>query len=348
MKDEERPAAEALDGGRLLIRVPLPYSLKWVNAYLLPEPDGGWTLIDPGLRDEETENFWSATLRERRIGWEDVRRIVVTHHHPDHYGMAGWFQRRTGATVWTSRVAEDNAERLWGAGETFSDELTGAFVRHGLAPGLVPAMREHLSGFAGRTSPRPEDVRFLAPGDSFAMGGVEWKVYGGEGHGPGHLLFHDPKSGDLICGDQVLPDISPNVGWMPGGDPDPLLSFLESLRKLRELEVGTAYPGHRKPYGDFRGRIDELLDHHERRMRRMAELIGGESPDASAGRSANGEAKTAFEICELTFGTRLRGNIHNLRFALAETIAHLVRMEALGTIERTETASSILYGLART
>ena len=323
-----------LDEGWLQVKVPLPYSLKWMNAYLLPETGGRWTVIDPGLRLEETEAFWEEVARSRKLAWDRVANIVVTHHHPDHYGLAGWFQERTGAPVWMSPVALGNANRLWGDGEKFTDELTEAFLRHGMDGALEEAMRKHLSGFADKVSPRPADVKPVSPGETFAMGGVEWEVHGGEGHAPGHLLFYDRLSGRLLAGDQVLPDITPNIGWIPGGDPDPLLSFLDSLRRLKALEVSEAFPGHRAPFARFRERIDEILDHHARRMRKMAELIVDREP-------------TAFEVCERMFGSRLRDNTHNLRFALAETIAHLVRMEAEGKVVRSartgESGESIEY-----
>jgi len=312
-----------LDGGWLQVKVPLPYSLKWVNAYLLPEEETGWTLIDPGLRSDETEAFWEEALKIGHLAGSRIKKIVVTHHHPDHYGLAGWFQERTGATVWMSPVALANANRLWGEGETFSDELTSAFKRHGLAEELEESMRGHMTGFRDKVSPAPIGVKLLSPGERFKMGDVEWEVHGGEGHAPGHLLFYDPRSKKLIGGDQVLPDISPNIGWMPGGDPDPLLSFLDSLRRLRKLDVGTTFPGHRNPFLGFQERIDGLLDHHERRVEKMEGLLGEKE-------------MSAFELCELLFGTRLKTNTHNLRFALAETIAHLVRMENAGIVARVD------------
>ncbi|WP_239615161.1 MBL fold metallo-hydrolase [Cohnella mopanensis] len=314
-----------LEDGWLQVKVPLPYSLKWVNAYLLPENEG-WTLIDPGLRNEETEHFWSAVLIEAGIGWKDIQSIVLTHYHPDHYGLAGWFQQRTGAPVRMSQVAKHYANRLWGEGETFSDELTEAFIRHGLVEELIADMKTHMSGFKLKVSPHPVEPILIGPGDKIVMGGVEWDILGGEGHAPGHLIFHDPVSRKLLCGDQVLPDISPNIGWMPGGDPDPLGSFLSSLRELLILDVRVAFPGHRDPFTAFRQRIDQLLEHHERRLLRMAELIGDEE-------------RTAFDVCELLFGVRLRGNTHNLRFALAETIAHLVQLEKRGLLVKVESSA---------
>nr|WP_306220196.1 MBL fold metallo-hydrolase [Cohnella sp. WQ 127256] len=315
-----------MEDGWLQVKVPLPYSLKWVNAYLLPDKEG-WTIIDPGLRTEEIEAFWISLLAERAIEWQDIKSIVITHHHPDHYGLAGWFQDRTGAKVWMSQVAMDNARRLWDEHETFSDELTEAFIQHGLAEELVGDMSVHMSGFSERVSPHPSNVQLLRLNEEFHMGSTKWVIYGGEGHAPGHLIFYDPVNRRLLCGDQVLPDISPNIGWMPDGDPDPLGSFLKSLQELWHLDVEMVYPGHRDPFPQYRQRVEGLIEHHERRLLKMTELIGEDE-------------KSAFEVCELMFGVRLRSNIHNLRFALAETIAHLVQLEKRGMVKRVEGESS--------
>lgn len=306
------------EGGWVQVKVPLPYSLKWVNAYLIPGEDG-WTVIDPGLHTEEAETAWTEAMKELQLGWEAIARIVVTHHHPDHYGLAGWFRLRTGAEVWMSDVARRTAERMWGDGETFSAELTGAFREHGLPWELAAAIRAHLEGFQERVSPQPDRVRLLSAGETVSFAYVDWELIGGEGHAPGHLSLYDRSGRRLICGDQALPDITPNIGWMPGGDPDPLGSFLDSLKPMLELDVDLAFPGHRDPFGGFRERVGELLGHHERRLDRIAEMAGTESV-------------SSFEVCERLFGARLRDNPHNLRFALAETIAHLVLLERRGRL----------------
>lgn len=322
-----------LPNGWIQAKVPLPFSLKWVNSYLLPEEDGGWTVIDPGLNTQESVLFWELTLAKCGIEWSQVRRIVLTHHHPDHYGLAGWFQERSGgAPVYISQAALDAAKRLWGDRESFSDELTEAFLAHGLDPELESDMREHLVSFRIKVAPHPTDVRILEPDREFVMGGASWRMIRGDGHGPGHLSFYDPMARRMICGDQVLPNITPNIGWMPGADPDPLGSFMASVDGMRTLDVDMAYPGHRDPFPNFRERAEEMLDHHERRLSRMAELIGGASV-------------TAFETCEMLFGVRLRGNTHNLRFALAETIAHLIMLEIRGIARKAEDAGIIRYRL---
>jgi glyoxylase-like metal-dependent hydrolase (beta-lactamase superfamily II) len=327
--NERLSAVNTLDAGWLQVKVPLPFSLKWVNAYLLPD-EQGWTLIDPGLRTEDTTAFWLEILSECDIEFSRIRSIVLTHHHPDHYGMAGWFQERTGAPVYMSQDALDNAVKLWGEQETFSEELTQAFLLHGMAVELTDDVRRHLRGFRVKVSPQPHNLNILHAGEVFRMGGLEWEMISGEGHAPGHISFYERHGGKLLCGDQVLPDISPNIGWMPGGDPDPLGSFLISLQAMLLLEVKMAYPGHRDPFPDFRQRIIALLEHHEHRLLKIAELIGEEN-------------KSAFEICELLFSSRLRSNAHQLRFALAETIAHLIQLEKRGIIIRSN-AQSLPHG----
>jgi glyoxylase-like metal-dependent hydrolase (beta-lactamase superfamily II) len=315
-----------LADGWLQFKVPVPFSLKWVNSYLLPE-DQGWTLVDPGLRNADTESFWTEALADHSIAWKDIKALVVTHHHPDHYGMAGWFQERTEAPVFMSKTAYDAAQSLWGDNETFSDELTDEFLHHGMLPELAEDIRENLLGFRAQVSPHVQDVSFLEAGTAFRMGGLSWDMIRGEGHAPGHLSFYHADSGRLICADQVLPDISPNIGWIPGGDPDPLGSYLSSLRQMLPLKVEIVFPGHRDPFAAFHKRLQELLEHHERRLLRMMELIGKSTV-------------TAFEVCEMVFGSRYRDNPHQMRFALSETIAHLMHLERRGSLASAEAVSA--------
>ncbi|MBB6692434.1 MBL fold metallo-hydrolase [Cohnella xylanilytica] len=331
----EQAAVTRHENGWIRAKVPVPFSLKWVNAYLLPEEGGAWTLIDPGLRSADTEAFWEETLKSLGIRWGDIRRIVLTHHHPDHYGLSGWFQERTGAPVHLSMTARRYAMRLWGERETFSGELIAAFREHGLPEELTEGMRGHLRGVFGQVLPHPEDVRPLPPaGERFEMAGRSWELIGGEGHAPGHISFYDPETGVVLCGDQVLPDITPNIGWMPDADPDPLGSYLASLREMRRVGEAYAYPGHRDPFPNASERISRLLEHHDRRLLRMRELLGDRDPASKA--DGAGEGTTSFEMCELLFGKHLRGNPHNLRFAMAETIAHLERLTLAGGAVRTE------------
>ncbi|THF83755.1 MBL fold metallo-hydrolase [Cohnella fermenti] len=308
-----------LANGWVQAKVPLPFSLRWVNAYLAGN-GGKWAVIDPGLRTEETEAFWERTLRELGIAWKDIDSIVLTHHHPDHYGLAGLFQERTGAPVWISETSAAWAERMWGEVETFSGELLAALARHGFPDELAEGMRAHLAGVKRQVAPRPRELALLPePGERFRLAGLSWEPIAGEGHAPGHRALYEPESGVMVCGDQVLPRITPNIAWLPGGDPDPLGSYIRSLEGMLGLRVSLALPGHMDPFADFDGRLRELIAHHERRLAQIADLLDEAGP------------LTGFELCDRLFSERIRGNSHNHRFAMSETIAHAERLVFAGT-----------------
>ncbi|SFB39820.1 Glyoxylase, beta-lactamase superfamily II [Cohnella sp. OV330] len=331
--------------GIVQLRLPLPFALKQVNAYLL-QADDGWTVVDPGLRTQEAEAAWETFMAQAGIEWRDIARIVATHYHPDHYGLAGWLQARTRAEVWLSETAGFYARRLWGGDETFSAELVAAFRAHGLPEPLCAGVLANLESVKRQVLPHPARTRTIRAGDMLSFGGARWEAIGGEGHAPGHLAFYDRERLIMLCGDQVLPDITPNIGWMAGGDPDPLGSYLSSLDRMAACEVVTANPGHREPFARYGTRVAELRDHHARRLVRMAALAA-ELAARDKGRFA------AFAMCEALFGERIGGNPHNLRFAMAETIAHLERMTFEETLVRDRGsdaaagASRIYYRAAR-
>jgi len=304
-------------GGWLQIKVPLPFALKWVNSYLIPDGKG-WTLVDPGLHTPEAADGWTALLAELGLRFGDIARIVLTHQHPDHYGLAGWFQQRSGAPVLMSRAAHAYAMRLWGESRRFGEELTRLYAAHGMPGELLATIGPHLESFVERVSPQPE-VTYLEGGGTIGIGGLTWDIAETPGHASGHLVFYQRGERLMLCGDQVLPDITPNISVVPGDDERPLRSYLDSLRRLAAYEVRLAFPGHRNPFTDFAGRLAELVRHHERRL----EEIGGWLAEGPL---------TGYETCVRMFGVRIGGNPHNLRFAMSETLAHLYELEAAGSV----------------
>ncbi|MDQ6418729.1 MBL fold metallo-hydrolase [Paenibacillus sp. LHD-117] len=304
-----------LSEGWRRVKVPLPFSLKWVNSYIVPE-NMGYTIIDPGLRTEEAEKLWDETLQSYGLDWSDIVRIVLTHQHPDHYGLAGYMQERSGAPVYMTERSHRYAERLWGGTDEYAGALSGLFLSNGMPDELMNGIVQNLAGFLPRVSPQPE-VTYIKAGSSFPLGGREWLLIDAPGHAFGGLCFYDAAKRWMICGDQVLPRITPNVSVVPGEEEDPLAHFLESLERLSRFEVVLALPGHRDPFADFRERTAELQAFHARRLSDMRDRL--------AERPMN-----AFELCESLFGAQLRNNPHNLRFAMAETLAHLFHLELRG------------------
>lgn len=310
--------------GWIQVKVPLPFSLSYVNSYVLPEADG-YTLVDPGLRTEEAIRAWEDVFERCSLTYGQIKRIVLTHQHPDHYGLAGYFQERSGAPVYMTREAFDYTQKLWGQKEAPANaELAALFRAHGMPASLAQDIQENLSSFYDRVTPHPK-VTFIEAGGTMELGGIEWELIRADGHALGQIILYSPDKEMVICGDQVMPRITPNVGVVPGEDEDPLSSFMDSLAELGKLRVKLAFPGHRDPFENFTERTEQLRSHHERRLAGMLEELR--------------EERTGFELCELHFGARLRTNPHNLRFAMAETLAHLYYLERRGLIRRLVRAS---------
>jgi glyoxylase-like metal-dependent hydrolase (beta-lactamase superfamily II) len=313
----------------LQISVPMDSPLRQVNSYILPDEDGRVTIIDPGPRSLDTENCWLGILQELNLSWSDVRDIVVTHHHPDHYGLAGWLQSQSGCKVWMTKRAHAEARLMWGdsgdadgeAGKDAGNEvgndvdineiLPVYFTRHGMTDQWSNGIKDHLESFNSQVEPQPV-VSYLKVAEPFKMGCREWQLIVTGGHAPGHVSLYHADSGVMICGDAVLPQISPNVSLLPGSDLQPLQTFLQGLRKLGGYPVNLAFPGHREPFAGFAHRVDSLLAHHEERLDTALALL------------ANGPL-SGFEVCEILFRSRVT-TVHQMRFAMSETLAHLVEL----------------------
>ncbi|TXK84677.1 MBL fold metallo-hydrolase [Paenibacillus sp. N3.4] len=295
------------------VKVPLPFPLRWVNAYLI-QGSNGYTVIDPGLRTADAEALWLKVLQERGIEFRHVEQIVLTHHHPDHYGMAGWFQERTGAPVLLSETGLRQVQLLWGPEQPMSALLLELFAQHGFPQAGLEEMTKHMVSFVEMVSPQPE-VTLLREGP-VRLGDRVYEAMETPGHAAGHLIFYDAEAEVVFCGDHVLPQISPNVSFLPQVEENPLGAYLASLQEISRLPVKMAYPGHREPWSSFGARADELVRHHQERLALMESQLS--------------TPLSAYEVCHATFGDRL--SIHQMRFALSETIAHLVLLEDEGRI----------------
>ncbi|CAM3430279.1 MBL fold metallo-hydrolase [Marinicrinis lubricantis] len=311
------------------IRTPLPFPLRWVNSYVLTEPDQRVTLIDPGLNHEEGRQHWGSVLHQLNIKWSDIGRVVLTHHHPDHYGISGYIQQQSGAEVWMSQTAHEQAQLMWSQQETMSRDMVEMFRKQGMDDETCSKMAAHLESFKPLVSPAPRVIHF--PSDQeFILGGESYDMIETGGHAAGHISFYQPQRKRIFCGDHVLPRITSNVSYLPGGDPNPLDRFLDGLKRMQQYEVEKAFPGHRDPFMNFKERTVEMLMHHEERLQAMTALL-------------KDRPRTAFEICSSMFGTRL--SVHQLRFAMAEVIAHLIYLRDRQRIESTETQQGIVYSV---
>lgn len=302
------------------LRMPLPFALDHINLWVLDEDDG-CTLVDCGLATAETRAAWEVVFANPTFKGP-VRRVVVTHFHPDHVGLAGWLSAR-----WGVPVAMTHTE--WLTGRMLSLDTSDAFVEHqlahyraaGCAPEYLDAVRTRGNTYSGRVSPIPASFHRLCEGESLRIGGRHWRIMVGRGHAPEHATLYCPELGVLISGDQILPRISPNVGvWPNEPEAEPLGDFLASLGTFKALPDNTlVLPSHDRPFHGLHARLDTLRRHHDVRLDDLLATI-----DAP---------KTVMEAAPALFRRPL--DQHQTGFAIAETLAHLHHLRARTLVERT-------------
>ena len=297
--------------GILWIRLALPFRLDHVNIYVLQDGPS-YAVVDTGLFDAATVATWEALLAGA-LCERPITRILATHFHPDHVGMAGWLAARTGAQLLMSQTEYLTALniRLDPAGldaEPYRSFYTG----HGLDPGVTTNLLTKGQDYLRMVSDLPRTFRRLVVGERLTIGKREFAVLTGGGHAPEQVMLHCAEDGLLLCADQVLARISPNIS-VQAIDPqgDPLGMFLSSLSELkRELAADTlVLPGHNLPFVGLHVRVDELLAHHESRCAAIVDAC------RDAGRSAMDLVPVVFR--------RPIDDPHQMGFAFGEVLAHV-------------------------
>ena len=253
------------------IRMPLPYALNHINLWALDDGDG-WTLVDTGVRNDETALVW----RELFANAPDKRplgRVIVTHMHPDHVGMAGWLTRKFGVRLWMTSLEYLSCRVMVSdSGREAPPDAVEFFHRAGWSAAAIESYRARFGNFGKHIHPLPDSFRRLDDGEEFAIGANTWRVVVGTGHSPAHACLYCPALKVLISGDQVLPRISSNVSVHPTEpDADPMRGWLASLAKLkREVPDDVlVLPAHNECFRGLHARIDALAAGQERSLERL-------------------------------------------------------------------------------
>ncbi|WP_284164642.1 MBL fold metallo-hydrolase [Frigidibacter sp. SD6-1] len=306
--------------GILWLRLPLPMALDHVNVYALDDGDG-WTLIDTGLRSRKTKAIWEEIIAGP-LGGRPVRRVVVTHHHPDHIGLAGWFQAR-GAELVTTRTAWLFARMLTLDEQALPLPETLAFWRAAGMDGALLARRagERPFNFADVVEPMPLGFTRIAEGDRITMGGRDWQVRIGNGHAPEQATFWSEDGEIVIGGDQLLPGISPNLG-VYATEPlaDPVADWLDSCRAFlpHATERQLVLPGHKLPFRGLPFRLRQMIENHEGALARLLSHLD--------------RPRTAVECFAPLYKREIGEGEYGL--ALVEAVAHLNHLWKSGQVTR--------------
>jgi glyoxylase-like metal-dependent hydrolase (beta-lactamase superfamily II) len=319
------------------VRMPLPFALDHINLWLLRDQiDGraGWTIVDCGITSDTTRAAWEQVFANE-LGGLPVLRVVVTHMHPDHVGLAHWLTERWSTPghecrLWMS-ATDYNASRLASQSTTgHGGEAAAHFMAsHGLADeeSLVK-IRARSNYYASMVPQVPGRFRRLMHGGTVAAGGTDWACHAGYGHAPEHISLHNAALGVLISGDMVLPRISTNVSVVElEPESNPLQLYLDSIERLRALPADTlVLPSHGRPFRGLHTRIDQLKTHHDERFADVMAACA-QAP------------QTAADLLPVLFKRKL--DVHQTTFAMGESIAHLNALWIAGRLVRRVDAGGV-------
>ena len=319
----EAPAPGALRSvapGVYWLRMALPFALDHINLWLLEDGEG-WAIVDTGLANEATRVLWDQVL-DGAAARGPVRRVLVTHFHPDHAGNAGWLCERFAAPLWITQGEYLTAHAVRAGAAGFVAEATLALFRtHGLDEARLGQLGMRGNQYRRVVGELPTQYRRILEGETVVVGDRAWRVISGYGHAPEHASLYCESLGVLISGDMLLPTISTHVGvWPTDPEGDPLGHFMRSVRRFRDLPADVlVLPSHGRPFRGAHARVAQLEAHHEMRL---AELLAacGEAP------------RSAADVLSLIFRRPL--DAQQLHFAMSEAIAHLQYLERAGRLRR--------------
>ena len=261
--------------GALWMRLPLPMALNHVNCYALDDGDG-WTVVDTGFDTRKTRGIWES-LFSGPLNGKPVTRVLVTHHHPDHIGLAGWFQE-SGAGLTTTRTAWLFARMLsLDVQERASDQAIAFWRQAGMRPDLLEARKsDRPFNFADVITPLPLGFTRIKEGDEITVGGRRWIVRCGNGHSPEHATLWSMDDNLVIGGDQLLPSISPNLGVYPTEpEADPVAEWLDSCLHFQGFaeDRHLVLPGHKLPFAGLPFRLEQLIENHRSALARLEKYL---------------------------------------------------------------------------
>lgn len=300
--------------------MPFP-GLDRVNAFVLYDEHGS-TLVDCGMQDpgSDKEQGWgdlTAALAACDVPLPSIARLVVTHTHIDHYGLAGRLLAEAAPALWMHAASSDELEAYRNPAAAAAT-LREMFHDHGIGDEDTLALTA-FEDWRTFVSDVVEPNHYVTGGETFRCGDRDWEIVHTPGHARSHVCVWNARDRILISGDHLLPAITPHIDFVRGAEPDPLGRFLDSLQKVEDLDPSLVLPGHGHPFEDGAERARVVARHHDRRLGAVLQVI-------------RHQPRTAAEITDEIFGTTLLN--FERRLALGEALAHIAYLRRRGEIER--------------
>jgi glyoxylase-like metal-dependent hydrolase (beta-lactamase superfamily II) len=295
--------------------------MNHVNCFAIKGADG-WHLIDAGLKLEEDQETWQRFFAEHAITPSDILGIYITHFHPDHYGGAGWLQNYAGgAPVYMGAIEAARVGYYWERPPGATGVLHTLFQANGMPEDVWAEVITAFGKVVSGTAPPHAKLTVLETGGKVRLGDHEYQVMLISGHSDGHICFYNEAYGVFLAGDNLLPEINISLWKHPPDAADPLNNFFHSLHGLRTLDCQLILSGHGRAFQGITERVDKIEAHHRDRSALLKSYVGDNT--------------TAYHICRQAYRPDI--SAFELRFAMAETLAHLTYLtfrDELATVTR--------------
>ena len=328
--------AEVIPG---IYRLKIPFPNKdipssYVNAYLAKGKNGN-LLIDTGWNTEESFNSLKEQLSGVGVAVKDISEIVITHIHPDHYGLAGKLRELSGAKIAIHHLEKNLIDSRYVHMDALLQQIARWLHINGVPSDILHELQTASVRMARFVTPAAPDI-ILYGDETLSNGSFSFKVLWTAGHSPGHISLYEPKQKILVSGDHILPTITPNIGLHPQSSDNPLSDYIDALNRVKLLDVRLVLPGHEEPFVGLQSRIEGIIQHHEQRKAKILKAI-------------EAKPKTAYEIAtEITWMLDMGGigwqnlTARDKRLAVMETVAHLESMRADSKVSKF-TRDDIIY-----
>ena len=309
------------------LRLPIPFEDGLVNVFLFP--DGDVTdLVDCGMNTEESVAAIHAAVKQ--VGAKHIRRLVVTHIHPDHYGAAGVFAGPGLADLYLHRLEVPLVEPRYVELEHLVKEVRTYLLVNGVPEDEAEVLSNSQRALSEIVKPATPAVQ-LEGAETLHLGRRRMRVEWTPGHSPGHICLYDEGDRVLLAGDHMLPELSPNIGLHPQSTPDPLHEYLDGLKRLAGYEPSLILPAHGRPFTDASARVKALVAHHKKRLDQIAAIV------------SRGE-RSAWSVALEQWGPR--DNSWEKRAALQEGLAHLQALAVEGRVKKFVSPTTVRWSPA--